>query len=81
MLFVGRRFLVFLSKWDSELWLTGYLFFEIFDFKEEAFGSSAAPLEEEDTPTMREDMEGGIPVDGECITLSYFIQVHAFINN
>ena len=28
---------------------------------------------------IREGVESEIPADGECITLSYFIQVNAFI--
>ena len=59
-------FLVFLSKWDSELWFTGYYLFsfKFLDSKKEAVASSTVSMEEEHTQTY-----------GECITLC-FIQVN-----
>ena len=43
------------------------------DSKKEAVASSTVSLVVEGTQTMCVDVEGEIPVDGECITLSYFI--------
>ena len=71
-------FPLFLSKWDSELWLTGYVLSENVVSIELAIGSVRRSLEEENTQTMHDSVEREIPADGECITLSYFIQVNAF---
>lgn len=48
--------------------------FKILDSKEQDVPSSTVAQEGEDTQTMRVALEGEIPADGECITLSYFVQ-------
>ena len=54
------------------------MFFSFFensiDSKEQDVGSSTVAQEGEDTQIMRAAVKGEIPADGECITLSYFVQ-------
>ena len=47
---------------------------KILDSKEQDVASLTVAQEREDTQTMRVAVEGEIPEDGGCITLSYFVQ-------
>ena len=52
---------------------------KILDSNEQDVACSTVAQAREDTQTMRVVVEGAIPGDGECITLSYFVQALKYL--